>query len=330
MTEVVQRLLKKVQSTDASFRKMGWTSPKRSSHDCVVDFLAYLRSVLAKHCRRSYDDAYLADVVFEKPRFFESDAESMAYCRGHLTVALRQLEKLFSEMKGEHVRLTSHALQRYRAVLVDYLFDLKPIVEYLESKKDPSYLFFNGGKNYSITTWQLFRACRQLQVQGVHPAVLEHKPAQIASVCILRQAMELKFERLVGVAFYDRAGQTPRLRHGFHYDFIKNNIDLYDFKVVRFELLRQIYDWTNVIVHRAFQPLAWQVSYATDLCSGLFASGEYERGWSIYGGVHILNKDEMQQRFARHFAALYDHGNWSVFLGQTEAHNVELPDSENL
>jgi len=139
---------------------------------------------------------------------------------------------------------------------------------------------------------------------------------------MLRQALEAKFERIVQVIPYNTSGDTPKLKHDFHYSFIKTNVARFQFTSVNFSLLEHIYQWCNVIVHSAVQPFAWQVPYAQETCSGLFASGPSRvrgGGWSIHGGVRILDKDSMQEAFAKHFCNSYDHGVWCIEYGEPEA-----------
>jgi hypothetical protein len=171
-----------------------------------------------------------------------------------------------------------------------------------------------------MNAWEIFQSARLIQAQGIHKNIhLDQKSSQIASIFLLRQAMEVKFSRLIGVYFHDINGGTPRLKHDFHYKFIEDHIRFYDFKFVDFTLLQKIYDWCNVIVHGAFQPLPWQVAYAMQICAGLFMDGEHEGGWSMYGGIVVNDKAAMQQAFCGYFAASYDHGFWSTRFLEIEA-----------
>lgn len=66
--------------------------------------------------------------------------------------------------------------------------------------------------------------------------------------------MELKFERLISVYFLNPNGLPPKYRHGFHYEFIKDHANLYEFKDVDFNVLRTIYNWCSFVVHVGAQP----------------------------------------------------------------------------
>ncbi|MCZ4303852.1 hypothetical protein O4G98_03825 [Zoogloeaceae bacterium G21618-S1] len=239
-----------------------------------------------------------------------------------MIVAISQFERLIAEMKAGHTEVKAEKLRKFSPLVHDYLHDLRPIVEYLERRKDPDYEFFRGSKSYQPMGWQLFRASRQLAVMTVNSAIrIDHNVSHIAAVFMLRQALEVKFERIIGVSLLDKWYQSPKLRHGFHYGFIKDNLSYFEFASVDFARLEQIYKWCSVLLHQAIQPFAWQLPYAFSVTEGLFDSDPVtETGhWSIHGGVRICGKAAMQNAFAEHFVRSYDHGIWCVQYGDTEA-----------
>ena len=157
-----------------------------------------------------------------------------------------------------------------------------------------------------------------------------HKESQVAAVFVLRQALELKFERILGVVLFDKNGATPKLRHGVHLDFIIKNIDIFDFPEFDFTLLSDVYNWCSGVVHKGFQPLIWQVPYAHELCNGLFDWGDLNRngGMSCDGGVRILDVDEMRQKYLSHFFSIQEKGYWGIYFDKPEASDFSATDSE--
>jgi hypothetical protein len=175
-----------------------------------------------------------------------------------------------------------------------------------------------------VLTLEVFNASRQLSRQSAfygQPFRMDHKAAQIASVFILRQALESKFFRLVGVEIYDRNGNSPKLRHMFHYDFILANASYFNFRTVTFRDLRKVYEWCNDVVHRVYHPLAWEIDYAHKVCRGLFnpLRPEQNTRWSINNAVEINDRDGMQGNFIQHFVDNYDHGIWTIEPLEPEA-----------
>jgi hypothetical protein len=168
---------------------------------------------------------------------------------------------------------------------------------------------------------------RQLAVQSAfrdNPIGIDHRVGQLTSIFVLRQALEAKFERLVGVGIYNKYGDTPRLRHGFHHDFIKTHRQYFNFKAVDFDNLETIYQWCNEVVHRVYVPVVWQISYAHLLYKGLFESISTapNEKWSINNAVEINNPSAMQTDFMGHFNLAYMHGIWALEAGEPEADTI--------
>lgn len=301
-------LLNKIDGT-----KFPGNSPVRASYDtCLSNFLAHLKWLKNRHCPKNYSDQHLVSVLFKSPGKFKSDSEKIAYCRSHLSVATDQFEKLITNLKNSKGQLTAHTVKKNTDQIRDYLHDLRPIAQELELRKNPNYSFFDGGKYYGAMGFQIYNASIELsKATKKNPVKLDHKLSQIASVFILRQALEIMFQRIIAVYFHDSMLQTPKLRHEFHYEFIKKNLDMFEFIEVDFKLLKKIYSWCNFSVHTATQPLVWQLSYAHQITSGLFATGQLHQkgGWSIHGGIRILDLKLLQEKFIEHFNKQNKSGN---------------------
>jgi len=315
----VRQLLEKLDQSDQPGKV------KASSDKCITDFMQHIQWLKSRHVRKNYSNEYLVSTCFGKSRIFQKDCEAMAFCRAHLAIAVERFELLIKEMKGDQSSLSFQTLIRNKETIRDYLFDLKNIAEFLEKKKNPSYSFFEGWKAYGIDSLWIFHLSKQLANQRLLQQEklfwFDHKGSQIASVFVLRQALEAKFSRIIGVNIFGERGQTPKLRHTFHYDFIDSNPHFFEFVSVEFKLLKRVYEWCNEIVHKVFQPYAWQIDYAHSICTGLFSSGDLSSkgGWSIHGGVRILDLQAMQSAFETHFCDSYDHGIWCLEYYKPEA-----------
>lgn len=322
MVAPVKNLLRKLHPPPS--RRYG-VPVRISAHQVLSDFNDYLQLLVKQNVKKTYQEQYLVSCCFAKSKFLKTDAEVNAYCRTHLYIAAQQFQKLMDEMKGHSGgKISNKIFKIYSEIIREYVYDLKEIVEPLQQKKDQNYEFFSGGKNYGVMSWQVFRLSRQLAVQSrfrFDKSPLEHRTAQIASIFVLRQSLETKFEKLIGVCFHDKNGCPPRLRHDFQYNFIKNHIRFFDFKAVNYDFLRYVYDWCNEIVHVVYQPYAWQIAYAHEICDGLFSpiktpSG---KGWNINNPVEIKHADEMQRAYMEYFVNHYDHGIWAMLTRDPEA-----------
>jgi hypothetical protein len=290
----------------------------------VKRFLAHLVALESKHVPKPLSDQYLASQVFGRSRAFKNDVERAAYCRCHLKIALRQFRLLTNEFHDPAVNsITMARLMPWKDIVVDYIFDLLDVVPFLE-RKTPGYVFFMGGKNAGVHSWQVYVLSRSLAYQSVYQGQLpqfDHKAAQIAAIFVLRQSLELRFERLIGVYPEDKKGKRPRLKHGFHQDFIgayPNHFQCHGFSIVD---MQPVYDWCSEIVHLAYQPYAWQMAWALEICGQLLGSRSVPAGqhWNIANAVEVVNVSDMQSTFEAYFLKNYDHGSWRMTRTQPEA-----------
>src|SRR4051794_34271884 len=182
------------------FPSLGAPVPTDGQADkAVKNFLADLVRLETKHAPKTLSDEYLAGQVFLRSHEFKNDFECMAYCRCQLKVAVRQFKLLVNEFQHPASNgITMAQLIPWKAIVIDYIFDLLDIASFLE-RNTPGYVFFRGGKNAGVHSWQVYVLSRSLAYQAVYQGGLpqfEHKPAQIAAIFVLRQSLELRFERL--------------------------------------------------------------------------------------------------------------------------------------
>lgn len=277
-------------------------------------FSEYLLELKKLHCRKEWKDEYKTSVCFRKNSFFSSKDELAQYCRVSIFLACEQFRKIIFDFKdGEY----QENIEILNTTIVDYIFDLKGPIEYLERKINPKFTLFEGEKSYRAESFEIFRLSKSLLDGEVGKGA--HKTRQIAAVCVLRQSLESRFRRIIGVEFHDIRGNTPKLKHDFHYKFILKNQNYISLKGCNISSIVHVYEWCNDIVHGAYQPLSWQLPFAHDICSPLFYSGENKEKWSIYGSACIGDLDSMRQKFLIYFADSYDHGTWCVDFMKPDA-----------
>lgn len=304
---------------------IGNPPPKASIDTLLNDLSNHIKWLVLRHVKKINSEQYLIGCCYGKSRALVKEAEINAYCRSNLVLADRSFDRLLKIMRNSKGKISLHTARNYKEIIRPYIFDIQPIAEYLECKKDPKYVFLNGHRSSHVHTWEVFRVSRQLAIQSAHrkaPLHIDHKTAQIAAVFVLRQALEAKFDRLIGVDFYSSSHTRPRLPHGFNHDFIISNLKYFDFKIVDFSLLEKIYEWCNEIVHNVYHPVAWQIDYAHQTCAGLFESINYgpNAAWSINNAVEINHIDDMRNDYVDHFNKNYIHGKfWSIYLSKPEA-----------
>nr|WP_312230070.1 hypothetical protein [Pseudomonas sp.] len=294
--------------------------------NAIENFVQHMQELCNKHSRKQWSKLFLSEKAFSTKEFF-TVSDFRCYCKVNLKIGVSQLEKVFDELSlrlKEEPEDAINTIRLYKSVLNDYLFDFKYFVEFLEQEKNKEYVFFSGGKSIRTETYHLYQFSQALACSSTHGENIItsfHKEAQTASAFVLRQALELKFDRAISVTIRDRNGSRPRLKHGFHYSFMIARPDLFEFVDYDFTLIKNVYDWCSNIVHTGHQPLIWQMPFAYELCSGVFSWGQMNvnGGQSIHGGVRIRDVPEMQVAFAEHFANSYDHGVWCITASKPEA-----------
>jgi hypothetical protein len=304
----------------------GQPAPTDATADMVMsDFLADITMLDGRHNRgKRITQDQLAEQVFRRSPTFKDRKASIPYLRYQLRVALEELTTLDREMRKQNGgSITFETLSRYRPIIQDYLFDLREILVFLQQNV-PGWTFFEGGKNSGVSSWEVYLLARGLAYQSTYAETglpLDHKAAQIASIFVLRQAMELRFERLIAVYPTDPKGKPPKLKHGFHQDFIVANPQFFLADGFKVKELRHLYDWCSEIVHQAYQPYTWQISMALRRGGDLLHTRRAPKNepWSIYNAVEVPNVEAMQAAYENHFLATYGHGAWRFTREQPEA-----------
>jgi len=290
----------------------------------VTEFLDHLTTIQKAQKSKQWSERYLIDVVFGRSRRFNNDAERQVYGRVHLKVAIDEFTALIEGLRDQQTgALSFAALQPWSAIIRDYVFDLADIVPFLQ-RKVKDYTYLHGGKNPTVHSWEIYLLAKSLAYQSTRSetsSALDHKAAQIAAIGVLRQALELRFERLIAVYPIDKKGRLPKLRHGFHQDFVVANPNIFRANGFSIVDLRPMYNWCSEIVHQAYQPYAWQISWAIRLASRLLTprSAPQNTAWSIANAVEILDVPAMQSAFENHFLATYEHGEWQMVRDRPEA-----------
>jgi len=285
----------------------------------ITEFVAHLVTLDKRHNRKPVSERYLIDQVFGRSRLFQNDVEVRHFCRCHLHIALKQLSKLVTTLKGSTGSVTGASLITWNDTIRDYILDLVEVVPFLQ-RDQPDYVYLNAHKNAGLHSWQVFGLAHGLAYQStLQVGSLEHKAAQIAAIAVLRQALELRFVRLISVYPQDKKGKPPKLKHGFHQEFIVANPQFFLTQEFSIADLKPVYDWCSEIVHQAYQPYAWQIAWALELSGRLLNSRSAAGAWNIANGVEIIDVQGMQTAFESHFMEKYDHGEWKMTRLRPEA-----------
>ncbi len=295
------------------------------AEEAITQFVSQIEKLEGQHNHgKSITDDRLAEQVFRKAPSFASRQQFLPYGRYQLRVAVAELKSLIDSIRqAGNGKITYEGVWRYSDFLTDYLFDLREILVQLQSNVD-GWQFFDGHKVSGVTSWEIYGLANGLAWQSTFAKPgksLNHKAGQIASIGVLRQALEKRFERLIAVYPIDPNENSPRLRHGYHQEFIAAHPELFQADAFDVAKLQGVYDWCSEIVHQAYQPYIWLITYALRRSGELLQSRAVAPGerWSIYNAVKVPDVDTMQTSFENHFLDTYGHGEWKFFRDRPEA-----------
>jgi len=281
--------------------------PKReiSTAKCLKGFQAYLNHLTATSLKKDHsaNASYVIGALFKNERAISKDVDLYSYAKINLALANRKLNDVIAEIEKSDPKLAYHSVRSCGDLIHEFVFDVRPFVEYFEQKKNPAFVLFKGWKSYHNSTTELFLISNNLYWNGSYKQnIFDRKMASNIAVFTLRQALELKFKRLCGVidVLTDKMDGV-KIRHDYFPDFIRLNSELYVLPEMNITDLVAVYKWTNKTIHNAVNPRIWELRFAQDFCRPLFVWGSYTDTTgattrSADGAVVLKDLGELQKR----------------------------------
>jgi hypothetical protein len=297
-------------------------SPKRAISS-VKTFAAFLKEFDAWKptiVKKEYSDDYLIGAIYKENVFFTKESEYTQLCVCHIEAASRCLHDIASEIGGDQ-----HKYETYRHHIVDYLFDLNPVAKQVMKDTDATYEFIKGWKSMTESSVMLFKAARNLfwssTLKTANP--VEHRTALNLCVFALRQSLEIRFHRAIGIdKIVGPSLEAPKLRHDFFLNFVGDNLDLIQTNIASVSNLAHIYKWTNYSIHSGTFAKIWEIQYAFKYCAALFEPVPYKEseGWSLYSSIKIINYAELKSRLENAVNTAFPGKNWQfIYVQNPEA-----------
>lgn len=305
MTEA-QILLRKIDTT--KYKSPLDKKIKVSTIKALENFAVYLNNLTSKHVKKdkSADLEYTIGALFKDARKIKEGIDWNNYAKNNLSFANKCFQELVEFIKSKEPKHSANAIRKYSEIIRDYIFDLKYFVEYFEQKKNPSYVMFTGGKSYNNHSYELNLISNNLYWNACYSQnIFDQKMALNVSNFTLRQSLEIKFKRILGIYdVYNKAFNGPKLKHEFFADFISNNSTSFELPYSNLTFLLKVYKWTNITIHNAENPLIWQLKLALDYVNPFFNWGEGlnkdgKKVSSIFGAVKITDYDTLKQKLAQ-------------------------------
>lgn len=316
------------------FSKLG-DSPKhikkknrQSTALCLSNLAEYIDELCNKHVKRKYTDDYLIGAIFKLEVSYKTDSEVNQYCKSQLFIANSWLNSLINIIK-ENGNFNHASIIKHKHHITDYLFDIKPFIEYLERKSNKDYIFFDGGKYYGQKAWQVFRESKVLYWHSSsNKNYLTHRSNISLSVFTLRQSLELKFKSILGLSdIYDKSNASAKIKHDYIPDFLDRNLSELDVNYNSLKYIIKIYKRTNVTIHTGIIPHIWEQDFALNYCAGLFKpdAAKPSGAWSLYSSVKIKNYDILIKKFMDEFCKKYSDNYWCFEFTNPEAVILTTP-----
>lgn len=258
----------------------------------MIEFKKWVKANLKTH-----SDNHLIGQVYKENVFFHSETEYTQVCKCQVELAYRCLKSILKDIEKK-----PEIYPRRTNYIMDYLLDLDPFMNQIMKGKDPNYQFIMGWKSHSQNSIWMFREASKLFWSSAvtDKNILEHMSAVSLSVFALRQAIEIRFKRAIGIErIVDDKANNAKLRHDFVLEFFAENSDLVSLKIGSMSYLTLIYKWTNYSIHTGSLPNIWEVQFGLDYCSKLFEPDKpnLKKSWSINSSIKIKDYDLLKKRW---------------------------------
>lgn len=253
-------------------------------------------------------DKHLGNSIFSTLRGQVTESEIKTYAKDHFTAGYYSFLDIKDKMIEEKC-FDKDGIKKYGFIISTLIYDLRLFANYIGQQSEPTYDLFSGGKsNIEDSRWHYIGTCQLLYNCIFDENKLDNKFAFILSAVSLRQTIELKMQRIMGVAdYFDLKGQKIYTHHHFFFDFILKNKEHFDLTLLDIKIIQKVLEFCNNSVHKGIMPFYWQMFYATKFCDPLFFDPDYKKRkvWNINGAIRITKYEELQQKLTANLEKLF-------------------------
>jgi hypothetical protein len=272
----------------------------------ILNLQEELNSILEENIKKPYSDEFLIGQIYSNVGNEIKDSQVSSYVKCCYYLAVKSFDKLIERMRNENGKLTLSNIKSFKELIKDYIFDIMPFVKFLK-RKNPNYVFFDGGKSYSNSTFEIFNSAHWLQYSSTQKeSILDQKFANTLSVFALRQALELRMKNSIGIGnILDGDGKDAKIKHDFFPNFINLNLDLFKTPFDNLTYLMKVYKWTNYFIHYGLTPRVWELNFALKYAEPMFNPANHKKKnnttqWSINGSVIITDLEDVRSKFSEY------------------------------
>lgn len=263
----------------------------------VEESLNLFQLYLDELCKSSFSafpkENYILKCVFSND--FDTKNEDH-YLRANILAATASLRRILSYVKEEKISAVLNKM------LLDFICDLKPFVIRYDNKQN--YDWLRGNINNHITNFY-FNLAKSIFFQGA-PGTHNEESLVLATSTpfIIRQCIEYKIKRILGIDHITRKGSPDETNAPFYFNALQNNKDYYKTKNIDFEIIAKIHSWTNLYIHGGFRARPWITETALNYLKRLFFEGltTNSNSDSLYSGIEV---DRNMRKSLKHHTSEY-------------------------
>ena len=248
----------------------------------MQDYLANLCNQIIK---KEFKDKFIYQWTFTNLTSGIQPSDYDCYCKANLLSATFSLNRIISKIENEEVNDVR------RRMLLDFVCDLKPFIANFDDKQDYSWLVSNTNTHITNFYHDLSENLFWNGMPGSHHE--EHLTLSTSTPFIIRQSIEYKIKRVLGIDFLILNGKIHKTNPKVYFKVLKENLKYYHIKDLDFEIIETIHTWAHFYVHGGYRAKPWQIETAINYLKILFYSGETSQvnSYSLYAGVEVKEQD---------------------------------------
>ncbi|MGD8780941.1 MAG: hypothetical protein PVH88_18490 [Ignavibacteria bacterium] len=249
----------------------------------LLSFQKYLESLCSNICKKTLKDRFIYQWIFVNDTISEKDIES--YIKSNLFAASKSLSRVI-------YRFEKDGINKIRTkVLLDFICDLKNFVTYFDNNQDYSWLIINTNTHITNFYYDLAQNIFWNGKPGFHDE--EHRVLNTSTPFFIRQAIEYKIKRILGINLIYENGKVQRTRAKVYFDAFKKNIKYYKVCTLDIHLIEKIHNWSHNSIHGGYRPEPWIIETALYLLKDFFHSGKTKiaNSHSLHAALEVYESD---------------------------------------
>lgn len=266
---------------------------------------------------KQLSEEHIGNSIFKSLRGEVAENEFKSHAHDNFTAGYYSLLDIKTRMIEENC-FNEVGILKYGYIIANIVFDLLPYANYIGQHTDSSYYLFSGGKsNIEDTRWHYHGTMQLLYNCTFDKKILDDKFAFILSAVSLRQTIELKMQRILGVAdYFDLKGQKIFTNHYFFFDFILQNKSHIDLSSLNIRIIQKVFEFCNICVHKGIMPYYWQMYYATKFCDPLFfdPDNKKRKNWSIHSSIRITNYNHLKTKLENELLEKFPKPEYELYI----------------